>query len=112
MNTDKVLALALEADEFAPRAEWNEAAYVLGEKALLKFAALIQQQMESDGWRQCAEGQGTTQFCGIAEELRKDAERQWVGLTDEEKQNAYLKIDSWDDCVNFIEAKLKEKNNA
>ena len=41
-----------------------------------------------------------------------DVQREWVGLTDEEKQNAYLKIDSWDDCVNFIEAKLKEKNNA
>ena len=40
-----------------------------------------------------------------------DVQREWVGLTDEEKQNAYLKIDSWDDCVNFIEAKLKEKNN-
>lgn len=34
----------------------------------------------------------------------------WVGLTDEEKQEAYYKIDSWSECVAFIEAKLKEKN--
>jgi len=34
----------------------------------------------------------------------------WVGLTDDEKQEAYLKIDTWDACVSFIEAKLKEKN--
>jgi hypothetical protein len=36
--------------------------------------------------------------------------RPWVGLTDEEKQEAYYKIDSWSECVAFIEAKLKEKN--
>jgi hypothetical protein len=36
---------------------------------------------------------------------------EWVGLTDEEKQEAYYKIDSWRECVAFIEAKLKEKNN-
>ena len=37
-------------------------------------------------------------------------QRKWVGLTDAEKQEAYLKIDTWDACVSFIEAKLKEKN--
>ena len=37
-------------------------------------------------------------------------QREWVGLTDEEKQAAYLKIDTWSACVDFIEAKLKEKN--
>ena len=36
--------------------------------------------------------------------------RLWVGLTDEEKQEAYYKIDSWSECVAYIEAKLKEKN--
>ena len=109
MNTDKVLALALEADEFAPRADWNEAAYVLGEKALLKFAALIQQQMEADGWRQCAEGQGTTQFCGVAEELRKDAERQWVGLTEDEIEEL-PREQAWWGVIRAVEALLKEKN--
>ena len=38
------------------------------------------------------------------------AQRKWVGLTDEEKQDAYLKIDTWNNCVDWIEAKLKEKN--
>ena len=37
-------------------------------------------------------------------------QRTWVGLTDEEKQEAYYKIDSWSECIAFIEAKLKEKN--
>ena len=36
--------------------------------------------------------------------------REWVGLTEKEKQEAYYKIDSWSECIAFIEAKLKEKN--
>jgi hypothetical protein len=37
-------------------------------------------------------------------------QRTWVGLTDDEKQEAYYKIDLWSECIAFIEAKLKEKN--
>ena len=37
--------------------------------------------------------------------------REWVGLTEEEKHDCYLKIDVWSRCVEAIEAKLKEKNN-
>ena len=40
----------------------------------------------------------------------QEYKKPWVGLTDEEKQEAYYKIDSWSECVAFIEAKLKEKN--
>jgi len=36
--------------------------------------------------------------------------KDWVGLTDEEKQEAYLKIDAWNNCVNWIETTLREKN--
>ena len=34
----------------------------------------------------------------------------WVGLTEKEKEEAYYKIDLWRECIDFIEAKLKEKN--
>ena len=44
-------------------------------------------------------------------QMYRNTRRKWVGLTDEEKYAAYLKIDAWDDCVNFIDAKLKEKND-
>lgn len=40
----------------------------------------------------------------------QDYVRPWRGLTDEEKQEAYYKIDLWNECIAFIEAKLKEKN--
>ena len=36
--------------------------------------------------------------------------RTWVGLTEEEKYDCYLKIDVWSRCVEAVEAKLKEKN--
>ena len=36
--------------------------------------------------------------------------REWVGLTEDEKHDCYLKIDVWSRCVEAIEAKLKEKN--
>jgi len=37
-------------------------------------------------------------------------QRPWVGLTEEEKHDCYLKIDVWSRCVEAVEAKLKEKN--
>jgi hypothetical protein len=39
-----------------------------------------------------------------------DVKREWVGLTDDEKHDCYLKIDIWSRCVEAVEAKLKEKN--
>jgi 3-hydroxy-3-methylglutaryl CoA synthase len=36
--------------------------------------------------------------------------REWVGLTDEEKHDCYLRIDVWSRCYEMVEAKLREKN--
>jgi hypothetical protein len=40
--------------------------------ALERFAALVaaaeRERMKSEGWRQCAKGQRTTQFCGLLED--------------------------------------------
>ena len=36
--------------------------------------------------------------------------RGWVGLTDDEMQTAYRKIDDWNACLAFINGKLREKN--
>ena len=46
--------------------------------------------------------------CDMVEQLNG---RDWEGLTEEEKTEAYLKIDMWSECVAFIENTLKEKNN-
>ena len=42
--------------------------------------------------------------------LNKKEKKEWVGLTDEEKQAAYIIVDGWSNCVNFIEKTLREKN--
>ena len=36
--------------------------------------------------------------------------KEWVGLTDDEKQAAYIIVDGWSNCVNFIEKTLRDKN--
>ena len=46
-------------------------------------------------------------MCGDVQTL---LQREWVGLTEEEKHECYLKIDVWSRCVEAVEAKLKEKN--
>tara|TARA_R110000868_G_scaffold357946_1_gene619473 strand:- start:19 stop:390 length:372 start_codon:yes stop_codon:yes gene_type:complete len=83
MNTDKVLALAREAGAGIGEDDYGDYGIEFDNDSLTRFAALIQQQMEADGWRQCAVGQGTTQFCGMVEELRRDAERyRWLRQMD------------------------------
>ena len=42
--------------------------------------------------------------------LNKKEKKEWVGLTDDEKQAAYIIVDGWSNCVNFIEKTLREKN--
>lgn len=79
----------VEPDEVTTLIEggWSE----LNADATRKYIdSLQQQQMVADGWRQCAEGQGTTQYCSIAEELRKDAERyRWLRDKSEFKNERY-----------------------
>ena len=76
MTTDTALALLAEAKE-----QLNKYRASVGHlkgcdmHLINRIAALLQREMVADGWRQCAVGQGTSQFCGMAEELRKDAER-------------------------------------
>jgi restriction endonuclease S subunit len=53
--------------------------------------------------------------CVLAQrdELRQkleQAEKQWVGLTDEEKEEIGKEKNRWDEIFEAIEAKLKEKN--
>ena len=42
--------------------------------------------------------------------LNKKEKKEWVGLTDDEKQAAYIILDGWSNCIHFIESTLREKN--
>jgi hypothetical protein len=55
---------------------------------LERFAALVaaaeREHMISDGWRQCAQGQRTSQHCAVAEQARRDEREACAGLCDSE----------------------------
>lgn len=74
MDHDDIIRMAREAG-------WNDDDCI----DIGVFVALIKEQMLSEGWRQCAVGQRTTQFCGQVqaavalerEEILKMSEAQW-----------------------------------
>ena len=48
-----------------------------------RFADLVVKEMINDGWRQCAKGQRTTQFCGMAEKAREEEREECAKIVDE-----------------------------
>jgi len=71
MTRDDIIRMAREAGVETTLALGN----VLVQIAQASFdagAAAEREVMINDGWRQCAQGQRTTQFCGAAEQARAD----------------------------------------
>ena len=70
MTRDDIIRMAREAgfdsNSFFQNINWIDFA--------TKFASLVaaaeRERMVADGWRQCAVGQSTTQFCAEAERIR------------------------------------------
>ena len=99
MTRDDIIRMAKQAAEetgtLVPT-EWND-------PLLERFAALVaaekEQQMIRDGWRQCAKGQRTTQYCGLLDAAVK-AEREAVG-------NIILDYAGRDDLSDSDESLLK-----
>jgi hypothetical protein len=78
MTRDDIIRLAREAG-WKPLGENPKTEFTFFLDNLERFAALVaaaeRERMKSEGWRQCAEGQRTTQFCGLLE-LAVTAERE------------------------------------
>ena len=81
MNREDIMQMAREAwlmDKHDCSDDWFVRADI-DEKNIFEFAALVaaekEQQMIREGYRQCAEGQRTTQFCGLLDAAVK-AERE------------------------------------
>jgi hypothetical protein len=59
---------------------WSRAEQFSGGFTRYRFAALVaaaeRNRMIADGWRQCAQGQRTTQFCAVAEQEREHFNRE------------------------------------
>ncbi len=76
MNRDEILGLAREAgvmplDHF----------YVT-DVFLQRFVHLVEQRLIRDGYRQCAKGQRTTQFCGLLDAAVKAEREECARLCD------------------------------
>ena len=80
MNRDDIIRMAYEAgirvapvsgDIHPNNVYWHEV-----ERFASLVAAAERDRMVADGWRQCAVGQTTSQFCVEAEQLRLDAYKQ------------------------------------
>jgi hypothetical protein len=65
---------------------WSRAEQFSGGFTRYRFAALVaaaeRNRMIADGWRQCAQGQKTTQFCAVADRLA----RHGIQLPDEDEE--------------------------
>jgi len=89
MNRDDIIRMARNAK--LPMA-WIKESGVLTWSELERFAALVaaekEQQMTRDGWRQCAEGQRTTQYCGLLDAAVK-AEREACADICERRKSLY-----------------------
>lgn len=76
MDRDTVIALAREAG-------WQYADGDDGYNPLWRFAALIEAHLKEKGYRQCAKGQRTTQFCGMVEQAVKDEREECAQIAEE-----------------------------
>ncbi len=70
MTRDEIIRMAREAG-----GSESDPSDLLTAEILERFAAHLKDRMIRDGWRQCAVGQRTTQFCGQLEEA-VEAERE------------------------------------
>ena len=52
----------------------------------------MRDRMISEGWRQCAQGQKTTQFCGMVEQEREACAKVCDELADRDKLSNYYRI--------------------
>jgi hypothetical protein len=64
-DREEIIRMAREAG--ASTLHGGEAA-LFGDAAIERFAALHEQYLISQGYRKCAKGQRTTQFCGLLED--------------------------------------------
>jgi len=94
-----------EINSMAKEAGWTKAGRDMEYPALTdrleRFIALYERRLIEQGWRQCADGQTTTQYCGLLE-LAVAAEREACAQACEE---AVLKNWHAEDCVAVIRAR-------
>jgi hypothetical protein len=81
MSRDDIIKMAHKAGF-----NWPEVHTTSIEDRLERFAALVaaaeRNRMIADGWRQCAQGQRTSQHCAVAEQARAEEREACARLVD------------------------------
>ena len=91
---------------------WSRAEQFSGGFTRYRFAALVaaaeRDRMVSEGWRQCAQGQKTSQFCAIAEQARQEEREACARVCDDlaerDKLSNYYRI-----AANAIRAQAEDR---
>jgi len=110
MNRDDLIRIALEAKLFdaidgCENCFMRIPNFEAVERFAMVFFQAARKEMIKEGWRFCAEGQHTTQFCGLAEEAVL-AEREACAKLCEEKETYGDPVQCWlDDCAASIRAR-------
>ena len=106
MTLEDIIRMMREACDKDTVDAWHNDYWTITQSELERFAALVaaakEQEMRESGWRQCAKGQRTTQFCGqlqaaVAAEREECAK---VCETEGERIDA-----SWVSCAAAIRAR-------
>ena len=110
MTKDEALKLALkalEADPLEMVADANGHMVFLKDKAITAIKEALAQEQEQDGeCKYCTDG------CPACDARKLPAQRTWVGLTKEEKHEIRYSHMNSAEFIEFIEAKLKDKNTS
>ena len=120
MTRDDIIRMALDAhllnyvDHETPRRYFIRADADVEE--VERFAALVAAQKEAqmirDGWRQCAEGQRTTQFCGLVEEAVKSEREKYEAIIADMAKLLELQQKSEGVVIDMIAAAVKAEREA
>ena len=106
MTRDEIVEIAWEVGLFMRSHKFQDEPTKL-ERFAERIAAEKEQQMIRDGYRQCAKGQRTTQYCGLLDAAVK-AEREACAVLCEEmedRDNPYERNVAVLDCAAAIRAR-------
>ena len=112
MTREDIIRMAHEADCLDPEHYGS-----LWADKLERFAALVaavtEQEMRESGWRQCAKGQRTTQFCGQLEAEREKLKSLYDQIRFDEREECAKLVDAnADACVMNSTAQMVLRSNA
>jgi hypothetical protein len=100
MNREEILKLARESGLTHPM---NCISHGVTERFAALVAAAERDRMISEGWRQCAQGQKTSQFCAVAEQVRQEEREACASLLED-----FERFGDTRDCADAIRARGNE----